>query len=46
MPNGLLLVLEEELQWPHTNSMMLNSSMLMLGQEGDAYLFLNPHFYR
>jgi hypothetical protein len=33
MPNGLLPVLEEELRWPHTIIMMLNSSVLMLGQK-------------
>ncbi len=33
MPNGLLLVLEEELRWPHIIYMMLNSSVLMLGQK-------------
>ncbi len=33
MPNGLLSVLEEELPWPYTIFMMLNSSVLMLGQK-------------
>ena len=33
MPNGLLPVLEEELRWPYTIIMMLNSSVLMLGQK-------------
>ena len=33
MPNGLLPVLEEELRWPYTIFMMLNSSVLMLGQK-------------
>jgi hypothetical protein len=32
-PNGLLPVLEEELRWPYTIIMMLNSSVLMLGQK-------------
>jgi hypothetical protein len=34
MPNGLLPVLEEEkLRWPYAIFMMLNSSVLMLGQK-------------
>ncbi len=33
MPNGLLPVLEEELRWPYTIFMMLNSIMLMVGQK-------------
>jgi hypothetical protein len=33
MPNGLLPVLEEELQWLHTIIMMLNSSVLILVQK-------------